>query len=202
VPGPGGTEVPLVAEERVVFQADRPAEATTAPNPTGRYLMVGVLAGALLAGLGHLARRGRRAAFGLAVTLSLWGILTGFFGLILLLLWTATNHVYSYGNLNLLHVNPLGLVLAVAAPLAIIRRTTGQRWSSARVAWPVAVTVAFLSAVGLALLLFHPVQLNGPIAALVLPIHVGVVLALWQAIPRTTSPPEDDSSVMVLPQPV
>jgi hypothetical protein len=200
VPDGAGGAVPLVAEERVLHQATRPAEATAAPNPLPGYLLAGLLVAALLAGLGHLARTGRRAAFGLAVAISLWGVFSGAFGVVLLLLWAATNHVYSYGNLNLLQANPLGLLLAVAAPLAILRRTTGLSHASMRLAWPVAVTLAFLSAVGLLLHLL-PVadQANGPIIALALPIHAGVVLALYQAIPRAVSPAGDSSPGMELP---
>jgi hypothetical protein len=195
-----GRSVPLVAEERVLFEADRPAEATAAPDPTLTYLLAGLLVAAMLAGLGHLARRGRRAAFGLAVALSLWGVATGFFGLILFLLWAATNHVYSYGNLNLLQLNPLGFLLAVAAPLAVLRRTTGRLHATGRLAWPAAITLAFLSATGLLIQLVSPLhQWNGPIVALALPVHFGVVLALYQSIPRAPSPQEDDVPAMELP---
>jgi hypothetical protein len=192
--------VPLVAEEQVIHQAARPAEATTAPSPTAGYLIVGLLVAAALIGLGRLARRGRRAAFGLAVVISLWGVASGFLGLILFLLWTATNHVYSYANLNLLQLNPLGLLLAVVGPLAILRRTTGRLHATSRLAWPAAVTLAFLSAAGLLLHLLPILdQENGPVIALALPIHVGIVLALYQSIPRTPSPAEDTAAAMRLP---
>jgi hypothetical protein len=195
-----GRTIPLVAEERVLFEASRPAEATSAPDPTLTYLMAGLLVAALLAGLGHLARTGRRAAFGLAVALSLWGVATGFFGLILFLLWAATNHVYSYANLNLLQLNPLGFLLAVAAPLAVLRRTTGRLHATGRLAWPAAITLAFISATGLLIQLLSPLnQWNAPIIALVLPIHLGAVLALYQSIPRAPSPQKDDIPSMELP---
>jgi hypothetical protein len=200
VPDAAGRMVPLVAEEQVIHQAARPAEATTAPSPTAGYLIVGLLVAAALIGLGRLARRGRRAAFGLAVVISLWGVASGFLGLILFLLWTATNHVYSYANLNLLQLNPLGLLLAVVGPLAILRRTTGRLHATSRLAWPAAVTLAFLSAAGLLLHLLPILdQENGPVIALALPIHVGIVLALYQSIPRTPSPAEDTAAAMRLP---
>jgi hypothetical protein len=36
------------------------------------------------------------------------------------MLWLLTDHAAAHANLNLLHVNPLGLLLAVAAPLAVM----------------------------------------------------------------------------------
>jgi hypothetical protein len=201
VPDGRGGMVPLVAEERVVFEpVARAAEADQPPRRTMAFLIAGLLIGAAFTGLGHLARRGRRAAFGLATALTVWGVATGFFGLLLALLWAATNHVYSYGNMNLLQVNPLGFLLAVAAPLALFRRTTGRRYATARLAWPAALVLAGLSAVGL---LLHAVpgvvQVNGPIIALALPAHLGAVLGLYQALAGISSPPEDGAVGMRLP---
>jgi hypothetical protein len=199
VPDGAGGVMPLVAEERVLFQADRAAAPPDMPNSVPAFLLAGCLAGAGLAGLGRYARHGRRAAFGLAVALSLWGITVGFFGLILALIWAATNHVYSYGNLNLLQVNPLAFLLAAAAPLAILRRTTGRQYAAARLAWPAAVTLAALSLVGLLLNLLPGVhQVNGAIIAVALPIHIGAVLALRQAIPHEPSPAQDNEAAIRL----
>jgi hypothetical protein len=199
--GAGGSG-PLVLEESVLFQAQRPAPADAPPNRTAGFLFVGVLAGAGMTLLGTRARRSRRTAFALAVAISLWGIMTGFFGVILTLLWAATNHIDSYVNLNLLQVSPLGLLLAAAAPLAVLRRGTGRSHAVALLAWPVAVTLAVMSLVGLMLRLTPLVeQVNGPIMALVLPIHLGVVLALWQAILPIPSPEEDSGPTIDLPAP-
>jgi hypothetical protein len=200
VPDGAGGMRPLVAEERVLFQSTREPEEEAPPARTAGYLLVGLLAGAALGGLGHLARRGRRAAFGLAVAITGWGIVTGFFGVILALLWATTNHVYSYGNLNLLQVNPLGFLLAVAVPLALLRRTTGRFHATSRLAWPAALTLAALSLLGVLLNLLPGVgQVNWPIIALLLPIHLGVVLALYQAAPPPPSSGEDASAQIRLP---
>lgn len=201
VAGPDGTMEPLVINERVLYQARRAEPLQASPNRTVWFLLAGVLVGAGLAGLGYAARRGRRSALGLALAFTLWGVTNGFFGIILLLLWTTTNHIDSYDNLNLLHVNPIALLLAVAAPLAVLRRTTGRQHRFARFAWPTAVTLAALSLAGILLQLMPGVhQVNGPIAALALPIHAGAVLALYQAFPRTVSPAEDSKRVIRLPE--
>jgi hypothetical protein len=201
VPDGRGGMVPLVAEERVVYEpVARAPEPDEPPRRTLAFLLGGLLLGGGFAGLGLIARSGRRAVFGLAVALTLWGVITGFFGLLLALLWAVTNHVYSYGNLNLLQVNPLGFVLAVAAPLALLRRTTGRRYATSRLAWPAAVTLAALSAVGLLLHLAAGVaQVNGPIIALALPAHAGVVFALYQALGGQTSSGEDGTAAIRLP---
>jgi hypothetical protein len=200
VPDGRGGLTSLVADERVLYQATREPAAAAPPGRTPAFLLLGLLLGAGFAALGRLARNGRRAAFALAVVFTGWGAVTGFFGLILALLWAATNHVYSYGNLNLLQVNPLGFLLAVAAPLAIIRRTTGRLHATSRLAWPAAITLAGLSVVGL---LIHALpgvgQVNGPIIALLLPIHAGSVLALYQALPGHMSTPADGSPEIRLP---
>jgi hypothetical protein len=196
-----GDSVPLVAEERVLYAAGRPAEAAEPQGYTLVFLLAGLLGGGGFALLGRLARRSRRGAFALAASFSVWGVVTGFFGLILFLLWAATNHVYSYQNLNLLQVNPLGFLLAVAAPLAVIRRITGRGRAVERLAWPAAVSLAFLSAAGLLLhILPVPHQENGAIIALLLPIHVGSVLALYQTLPRGLSPAEDGPADLRLKQ--
>jgi hypothetical protein len=188
-----GRAVPLVAEERTLYTATRADPPAAPPERTGWYVVAGVLLGAGFVALGRLARRGRRAALGLAVAISIWGIVTGFFGLILALLWGATSHIDSYDNLNLLQVNPLGFLLAVAAPLAVLRRVGPAReYAVVRLAWPAAIAMLALSTTGLLLGLLGVLhQVNGPIIALALPVHAAIVLSLYQAIPRFSSPAGD-----------
>jgi hypothetical protein len=185
----GGRVVPLVAEERTLFVADRPPPPEEPPARTHLYLLAGLLIAVALAALGEASRTARRARFGLALAITVWGVLTGFFGLILALLWTATSHTATYGNLNLLQVNPLGFLLAVAAPLALLAvGPHRRRHAVARLAWPAAVALAAMSAAGLivhALPAVH--QANGPIVALALPVHLAVVLSLYRALPGGTS---------------
>ena len=83
--------------------------------------------------------------------------------LLLLLLWTVTNHTFAHRNENLLLFNPLWLVLFVAGPMLLARGRAA--WSSA-VAWGAVI----LAVIGLAL---HAVgasrQDNLPLFALALP---------------------------------
>jgi hypothetical protein len=187
--------VPLVAEEETLFEATRPAALDVAPNRWPWFLLAGVAIGALIVLLGWRGRSRRGARFGLAITLSLWGVIAGLFGIILAFLWIATDHNTSYNNQNLLHVNPLALVLAVAAPLALLR---GARASGiSRLAWPCALALLALSVAGLLLRLIPgAAQVNGPIAALALPVHVATVLSLYQVWRPDSSSAEDVSMQM------
>jgi hypothetical protein len=62
------------------------------------------------------------------------------------------------------------------------------------VALPVAVTLAAFSVLGLLLQGFGELrQLNGPLIALLLPVHIGVVGALYHTTGVVSSPAEDDT---------
>ena len=99
----------------------------------------------------------------------------------LAVLWTLTNHVYSYQNENLLQANSLSLVLAVMIFAALGRR--GQingsgavvKRRTSRLAW----IVTGIAAAGLALKVLPSFnQVNGEIIALTLPAHLGIALSL------------------------
>src|SRR5690606_1344043 len=196
VPGPDGEPVPLVAEESTAFEADRAPPPAEAPNRFVVFRSPGlVLAGGLLL-LARSARSRRFARGALALGILFWGLITGFFGVILALLWLFTDHTAAYPNLNLLQMNPFGLLLAAAAPLAVV----GSRVSRiARLAWPVALALASLSALGV---LLHAVpslrQMNAPLIALLLPVHLAVVLALYH-VRSAHSSTAGDATVGVQP---
>jgi hypothetical protein len=197
VPGPSGALVPLVAEEDALFQAQREPEATAPPHRWPAYLIVGVLLGAALVFAARQARMRPRARMYLAVGLSTWGFVAGFFGLILAFLWVATDHTTSYDNQNLLQVNPLSLLLAVAAPLAVLRRPGARAQRLARLAWRTSLVLLALSVAGLLLQMFPSVaQDNGPIIALAFPLHLASVLSLHQADDPQASTREDASMRM------
>src|SRR5690606_3060125 len=138
------------------------------PDRLWIYLLIGIVSATVLLLLAHAGRTRRFARAALALAIFFWGVATGFFGLILAMLWLFTDHAAAYPNMNLLHVNPLGLLLAAAAPFAVIG---SSRSRVARLAWPVAVTLAGLSVLGLLLHGFAGLrQMNGPLVALLLPI--------------------------------
>lgn len=184
-----GERVPLVASERDLPATARPDESlaaaparTTPPTRAPGLLLIGLLIGGILAGAGRVAVReqapaGWRTAARWTLSLggSLWGLLSGVLGTVLLALWTLTDHEFAWRNENLLQTNPLALALVVLVPLAVM---AGRRRSAARF---VALVLAGLSLVGLAL---HPLPLtaqqNLPVIALAMPIHLGLAWAMWR----------------------
>ena len=121
----------------------------------------------------------RTAAWGLALLGSAWSLLCGMLGVILLLAWTATRHVFWAWNENLLLLTPLSLVLVLLIPAAILRRR-GER--AARM---IAAVLCGLGFVALLLALFPGGQENLAIVAIVLPVHLALAWAL--ALPRITT---------------
>jgi hypothetical protein len=194
-----GRTVPLVAEEVAAFEAEREPPLDAAPDRTAIYLLIGVFCAAILLLLAHGARTRRFPRFALALAIFFWGVATGFLGVILAVLWLFTDHAAAYPNLNLLHVNPLGLLLAIAAPFAVIGSRTSR---VARLGWPAAVALAALSACGLLLQGFPELrQLNGPLIALLLPVHLAVVGSLYHAREGVPSPAEDGRGRTAAPAP-
>src|SRR5690606_22266091 len=113
-----GVEAPLVKAETVLFEAARPALPEGAPDRVPASLAAGTLLGAALALTGRAAarRRGARAAFMLLALA--WAAVTGALGALLAFLWAGTDHWVTYGNENLLQVNPLALALLALLPAA------------------------------------------------------------------------------------
>ena len=175
VAGQEGTEVPLVRSERTLF------ESTAAPPPDRPpfwlpiYLAIGIAFGltTFVAAVGGRESRSARRSF---VVLSVsWALLAGILGLVLLGLWTMTDHTAAYYNENVLQANPLALALVWLLPRAA-RRSPRDRHGLI-----VAGIVAAVSLAGLVLKLLPSFyQVNGEIIALALPIHLGVAAGAWQ----------------------
>lgn len=184
-----GAKRPLVRNEIPLFVSTRPAPYAAAPNRVPAYLATGILIGLLFPLLARLAvlferRRGptaagaRAARWTLALAAGAWSLVAGFFGTLVLLLWSATGHTFTYGNENLFQVNPLPLLLAVLVPVAVLTR--GRALRAAR---QLAVLVAGISLLGLLLKVLPGFdQMNYDILALLIPTHFGMVAAvqlLW-----------------------
>jgi hypothetical protein len=174
VPGDDGSLVPLVAEDRILYTAIRAAEAERAPSLVGRFLVVGVAIAGLLAWLGMRARAGSRgAARGLATVGATWSAVTGLAGLVILLAWTVTRHVFWADNENLLQLSPIALALAVLLPLTVARQRLRRATRG------LALATLALSMLGLllkALPWFD--QSNLAAIALALPVHASLAWAI------------------------
>ena len=162
-----GERVPLVASERVVVQSTRPPTPERPDSRVLAYLLVGVLLAAII-----LACSLSRAASVGSVLATTWCIVIGFIGTVLLLLWTATAHVASYQNANLLSFNPAWLILAW---LAVAR----SRWAP-----PVALVLTAAAYAAMLLWLLPNQQDTARVLALVLPVHTAVMIAIARRVRR------------------
>ena len=182
VAGPDGARVPLIASERTLFESTAPPPPAAPPSWLHWYLLAGTVTGAAAAALGGLARRHRAARLGLGGVAVLWGALAGLGGVVLAGLWAFTDHAMAYRNENLFQVNPLVLGLAVLVPLALAGSLRAGRWAGA-----LALGLAGLSLLGFLLQVLPGVdQVNGPVIALALPIHLGFTLGLRRVFGAVT----------------
>lgn len=174
VPGPDGAPVPLVAQQQVVYESRAHAERPDAPDLRLAYLSVGLIIGGALVLLGRLGARVPRWDVAFRASVAVWSGVTGVLGLVILLAWMLTQHVYWFRNENLFLFNPLALFLVVLAPLA--RR---PRWG--RPAAVLAIMLAMLAALALALKGIPGFrQDNVAMILLVLPAQFAVAHALWR----------------------
>jgi len=184
--GAGGARVPLVAGERMLEPypgTPRVVELESAPRLFWRLLLVGVVLGALVAGIRVMAVSRRGAVWGLALVTAAWSLLCGLIGVLILLAWTATRHVFWAWNENLFLASPLSLLLVVLLPMTLL---SGRAVRATRA---VTFAVLALSLVGLLLALIPGGQENGAIVALFLPVHLAIAWSLLRpavVAPRAT----------------
>ena len=183
IKGADGADVPLVATE---FVAALPPEVTPVPElatPPGLvlpYLMGGLLLAALVVVLRVMMVSRRSAAWGLALFGAGWSLMCGVLGVILLLAWLATKHVFWASNETVLLLTPFSLALVILIPASVLS-ARGER--AARMT---AAVVALLGLVAMILALIPGGQQSGEIVALLLPVHLALAWAL--ALPRVISP--------------
>ena len=184
VVGPDGAAVPLVAEEQALQLPpdSKPiAEVPLAPRLAFRFLALGLLLAALVAGLRVMMLTRRSAAWGLALFGSVWSLLSGVLGVVLLLAWVATKHVFWASNENVLLLTPFSLALVVLIPAAILSR---RRERAARM---VASIVAAMGMIAAVLAMIPGGQENRAVVALLLPVHLALAWALALPRPHTTA---------------
>ena len=174
-----GALIPLVRSERAIFTAGKPPEPSAPWNYLPLYVAIGILFAALLIVLVRSAETGHRvaliAASGLA---TLWSLIAGACGLALVFAWLFTKHYFMGRNENLLHFDPLSIIMVVLIPLALF----GQRavWRTLKLA----AFIALLSLFGFVLQGIPAFdQRNGEVIALALPLN----LAVWWTVYRLTA---------------
>ena len=122
VAGENGEPRPFVVSERQLFAATRPAEPAQPSRLLPVYVALGAVLALILGGLAAAAARGQRGArVGFVTMGTLWSVLAGIAGTLMLLTWLFTDHVVAHANENLLQLSPLSLVLAVLLPIAVLR---------------------------------------------------------------------------------
>jgi hypothetical protein len=175
--GPNGAQVRVVAEERHIEPLPGTTlvpELTTAPRLVWRLLFVGLVFAATLAVIRIMAMSRRGAAWGFALLASAWSLLCGVLGVILILAWTMTRHVFWAWNENLFQASPLSLALVVLIPLALLR---GRATRAARLT---AAAVLLLSLFGALLAILPGGQESRAVVALFLPVHLVMAWAIAQ----------------------
>jgi len=176
-----GAVHPLVKAERQVFVATGPPEPRQPPNEMVRNLAIGLGVAVLLGFLARGASAGKRAArIGFTAVATIWTALNGILGVLLIVGWAATRHIFMARNENLLQFDVLSLALAVMLPLAI------GRGRAIRAARTLALVIAAIAFVGFAMQIlpwFN--QVNGEIIALTLPAHLALA---WCVLALTLAP--------------
>lgn len=177
--GNGGSR-PLVKSERILLPTVSHPEPGAPPRWMATYVILGLLIATLFAVVGwRAARGGASARFAAGTLFSVWSFGAGMLGLILTLLWTATDHTFAHQNENLLVFNPLWLVLAVLAPMTAVKGRVSRltRWLA-----------LFLAALASIALLMHLAGLsresNGEAIALALPPAIALAWAVYQGTAR------------------
>ena len=176
-----GAVHPLVKAEQQLFRANGPPEPRQPPNEMVRNLAIGLAVAVLLGVLARGASARKRAArIGFATLATIWTAANGILGVILIVGWTATRHVFMARNENLLQFDVLSLALAVVLPLAVARAR------AVRLARTLSIVVAAVAFVGFAMqILPWFKQVNGEVIALTLPAHLALA---WCVLALTLAP--------------
>jgi hypothetical protein len=182
--GRGGTR-PLVKSERMLLGTVSHPEATAPPHWTPIFLTIGIVVALVFAIVGWRAARGNPRARLVAATLfAIWAFVTGILGLILMLLWSVTDHNFAHRNENLLLFNPLWLVLAVLVPMTAVKGSVSRvtRW-----------IMFLLAGLGVVALLLHIAGLsreaNAEIIALALPPMLTMAWVVYRGTARQSIHP-------------
>jgi choline-glycine betaine transporter len=172
VAGAAGELVPLVTSERTVVTTTRPPEPARPPSHMLRYLLIGGIMALviILAAMG--GGGGLRTARVIAIC---WCVFAGLIGLLLVGLWTATDHVWAYSNTNLLLFNPLWF-----AVIPLVRRSRASGMAGTLIG-----LCAVFAACGLVLAVLGTPQASAQMAALAVP---PIAATLWLARRRSLGP--------------
>jgi HEAT repeat protein len=179
--------VAVVAPEQLIYRSTQRPERSQPPRWWPIFLGIGIFYGALLLFLTRssiLDRRSSKPARWIFALFSFaWSLLAAFAGCFLAYAFTTT-HWSVYWNENILQMTPLSVPLVLLAPIAIFGRRRPIRlalfFSAA------ALLTSVLGFIFQVLPGFY--QVNGPIIALCLPIHLGLALSMYILFRRMPAP--------------
>ncbi len=169
---------PLIKSTEQIYKSTKFTDRAEPPNWTLYFLLTGLLYGAVLIALTHLSLSSihypRSSRYLFALLSFLWSLLAAFAGCFLSWAFT-TDHWSVYWNENIFQLTPLSVPLIVLAPAAIFHK----RWAL-RPALFFSFAALLTSVLGFILQLLPGFyQVNGPIIALSLPIHLGLALSIY-----------------------
>ncbi|MGB7211646.1 MAG: DUF4105 domain-containing protein [Gemmatimonadales bacterium] len=174
-----GVQLPLVIREDTLSLSDRYPEPVDHGTEIPWFLLVGVLAGGILAGA---TGRGPRPGWWWVAAAALVALVLGIGGVVASGLWALTDHTATWRNQNVLQANLLALVLAFAIrPLAL-----GRPWAR-RLAPRLGIIIAAGSLLGLAWHVVIGGQANGDVLALLVPVNVGMAVGVWRVGANSTT---------------
>ena len=195
VTGEDGGSRPLVRSEEVMYEAQgRSPDREAPPSWIPVYLAIGTLLAGVMVLLARGAHTSSAARAGFAITASIWSLLVGFGGLLLLGLWLLTNHTAAHRNENLLQFDPLALPLVVLVPALVFgaRRARGP-------ARTLALAVAAFSVVGLLMQVVPGLdQVNGEIIALMLPPNLALAWGVMRLAEDPAATRSGDKTVQTI----
>lgn len=175
--------VRLVSDERVLFRAERPDTPASPAISLWPWLAGGLALGTLLYAAGRARPAAGRWAFALGV--SLFGLLAGAAGALMLVLWGFTDHEVTYANQNVL----LCPFWAIALPFLAVDLARAQPRRPRLLLWWFAAALASVLLALLIQLVAPASQHNGPALALLAPAWLGAGLGAWERLGRPTFRP-------------
>lgn len=177
--------VPLVSKVDVLFRADRPPAPSEIEERWPFLLGCGTLCGLLLWLLGERARRQAkpwRAV--LLVLLTLYGLIGGLLGSLLVYLSLWSDHSVAHGNINVLLLNPLTLLAGLLSAAELASDTHSGLGHFFHRAADALWFVSCASSLTLLALKLPPIRSEQDIsmtASLLVPISLGIALARSRA---------------------
>jgi hypothetical protein len=176
LPGPDGQGTrPLVKAQQTMFHAKRPPPLEEPPERGVTMLLAGIAVAIFFFAFGGLAAGQPIARFFFGALVSIWGLVVGFIGCFLLVVWAGTDHQVVYRNQNILQFAPFAIALFVLGWGVAL-----GMYGATRKALLIAVAAAALSLIGALLrvtMIWH--QDNGPIIAFLVPAWVGMAAGLY-----------------------